>query len=400
MHFLKILVVCQYYYPESFLINEIAPMLQKNGHEVTVLTGLPNYPQGVVPKEYRFFKKRNETVNGVRVIRCAEIGRRNGAAFLLLNYASFALSASLKALFMREKFDLVFSYQLSPITMALPALIYKKKKKIPMLLYCLDLWPASALTIVGEGSPVFKGAQILSKMIYAGADRIAVTSKPFIEYLHTVCDVPTEKLSYIPQHANGVLLHEDLCADASDKKTFMFAGNLGKAQSLETVIDAANLLSDRDDWQVLLVGSGSEAAHLQKKVQELGLAEKVLFPGRFAPEEMAEQYKKADVLLLTLAGDSAVGETLPGKLQTYMTVGKPIFAAINGAAVGVLEDAACGKSVAAGDSKGLAALMLQYLETPETFADCGKNAKKYFSENFAPEVFMQKLLSEMKALTE
>ena len=117
---MKILVVCQYYYPESFLINEIAPMLQKNGHEVTVLTGLPNYPQGVVPKEYRFFKKRNETVNGVRVIRCAEIGRRNGAAFLLLNYASFALSASLKALFMREKFDLVFSYQLSPITMALP----------------------------------------------------------------------------------------------------------------------------------------------------------------------------------------------------------------------------------------------------------------------------------------
>ena len=189
-------------------------------------------------------------------------------------------------------------------------------------------------------------------------------------------------------------------AEADEKKTFLFAGNLGKAQSLETVIEAAALLKDRTDWQVLLVGSGSESENLQKQVQTLGLADKVLFPGRFAPEEMAEQYKKADVLLLTLAGDSAVGDTLPGKLQTYMTVGKPILAAINGAAVGVLEEAGCGKSVAAGDSKGLAALMLQYLENPEEFKDFGNNAKEYFSANFTSDVFMQKLLSEMKALTQ
>lgn len=373
-------------------------MLQKNGNEVTVLTGLPNYPQGVVPKEYRFLKKRKETINGVKVIRCFEIGRRNGAAFLMLNYASFALSASLKALLMREKFDVVLSYQLSPVTMALPAVIYKKKKKVPMFLYCLDLWPASALTVVGEGNPIFKGATILSKAIYAQADRIGVTSKPFVGYLQSVCDVPAQKLCYIPQHANGVLLQEDLTAVASDKKTFMFAGNLGKAQSLETVIEAAALLKDRNDWQILLVGSGSETENLQKKVMENGLSDRVLFPGRFAPEEMAEQYKKADVLLLTLAGDSAVGETLPGKLQTYMTVGKPILAAINGAAVGVLEEAACGKSVNAGDSKGLADLMTQYLDSPEAFKDCAANAKTYFAENFTAQVFMKKLLAEMNAM--
>lgn len=397
---MKILVVCQNYYPENFLINEIAPMLQKSGHSVTVLTGLPNYPQGKVPAEYRMLKKRNETVNGVKVLRCFEIGRRSGAAFLMLNYASFALSASLKALFMREKFDLVFSYQLSPITMALPAVIYKKRKKVPLLLYCLDLWPASALTVVGEGNPVYKAAQKLSKAIYAQADKIAVTSKPFVDYLHSVCSVPQEKLCYIPQHANGALLNEELSSVGEGRKTFLFAGNLGKAQSLETVIQAAALLQERDDWQVLLVGSGSEEENLKRQAREAGLAEKVLFTGRFAPEEMAAQYKKADVLLLTLAGDSAVGDTLPGKLQTYMTVGKPILAAINGAAVGVLEEAGCGKSVPAGDSKALAGLMLQYLETPDTFRDCGSNAKKYFSENFTAEVFMNQLLSEMKALTE
>ncbi len=395
---MKILVVCQNYYPENFLINEIAPMLKSAGHEVTVLTGLPNYGQGKVPKEYRFGRRRKEVIDGVTVKRCFEIGRGNGALTLMLNYASFALSSSLKALFMREKFDLVLSYQLSPITMVLPAVIYKKRKKIPMFLYCLDLWPASAGTMVGEDNPIFKGAAVLSKYLYAQADKIAVTSEPFVDYLQTVCNVPAEKLSYIPQHANGSLLAKDLTADENEKKIFMFAGNLGKAQSLETVIDAAAFIKERNDFQIHLVGDGSELQNLKQKTKDTGLSDKIIFPGRFSPDEMGEQYKKADVLLLTLAGDSAVGDTLPGKLQTYMTVGKPILAAINGAAVKVLEDAKCGKSVHAGDSEGLAKLMTEYLDDPAAFSACGENAKTYFSENFTSEVFMSRLTAELNAL--
>ena len=395
---MKILVVCQNYFPESFLINEIAPMLVKAGHDVSVLTGLPNYPQGKVPKEYRFGRKRREEIDGVKVIRCFEIGRGNGALTLMLNYASFAISSSLKALFMREKFDLVLSYQLSPITMVLPAVIYKKRKKVPMLLYCLDLWPASAGTMVGEGNPIFKGAAVLSEYLYAQADKIGVTSEPFVDYLNSVCHVPAEKLVYIPQHANGSLLQADLASEEKEQKIFMFAGNLGKAQSLETVIDAAVLLKDRNDWQIHLVGDGSELQSLKQKAKAAGLEDKIIFPGRFKPEEMHSQYKKADVLLLTLAGDSAVGDTLPGKLQTYMTVGKPILAAINGAAVKVLNDARCGKSVPAGEAAGLADLMKQYLDSPDAFADCGKNAKTYFSENFTSEVFMARLTKQLSAL--
>ncbi|MBR3955409.1 MAG: glycosyltransferase family 4 protein [Clostridia bacterium] len=397
---MKILVVCQNYFPENFLINEITPMLVNAGHDVSVLTGLPNYPQGKVPKEYRFLRRRKEEINGVKVKRCFEIGRGNGALTLMLNYASFALSSSLKALFMREKFDLVLSYQLSPITMVLPAVIYKKRKKVPMFLYCLDLWPASALTVVGEGNPIYKGAAKLSQYLYAQADKIGVTSEPFIDYLHTVCKVPTEKLVYIPQHANGSLLESDLTSEEKQQKIFMFAGNLGKAQSLETVIDAAVLLKERTDFQIHLVGDGSELQNLKQKTKDAALEDKIIFPGRFKPEEMGEQYKKADVLLLTLAGDSAVGDTLPGKLQTYMTVGKPILAAINGAAVNVLADADCGKSVPAGDSEGLAGLMQQYLDDPAQFSGCGENAKTYFSENFTNEVFMNRLTNELKALVE
>ena len=395
---MKILVVCQNYFPENFLINEIAPMLKAAGNDVTVLTGLPNYPQGKVPAEYRFLRRRKEEIDGVQVRRCFEIGRGNGALTLMLNYTSFALSSSLKALFMREKFDLVLSYQLSPITMVLPAVIYKKRKKVPMFLYCLDLWPASALTVVGEGNPIYKGAEKLSRFLYAQANKIGVTSEPFVDYLKTVCLVPSEKLVYIPQHANGSLLNADLTGPEKDQKIFMFAGNLGKAQSLETVIEAAALLKDRTDWQIHLVGDGSELQNLKQKTKAAGLEDKIIFPGRFRPDEMGEQYKKADVLLLTLAGDSAVGDTLPGKLQTYMTVGKPILAAINGAAVKVLADAACGKSVPAGDSEGLAGLMKEYLDDPAAFSDCGKKAKTYFSENFTSEVFMARLTNELNAL--
>ncbi len=397
---MKILVVCQNYFPENFLINEIAPMLKAAGHSVTVLTGLPNYPQGKVPKEYRFGRKRREEIDGVRVIRCFEIGRGNGALTLMLNYASFALSSSLKALFMRERFDLVLSYQLSPITMVLPAVIYKKRKKVPMFLYCLDLWPASAGTMVGEGNPIFKGAAVLSKYLYAQADKIGVTSEPFVDYLQAVCNVPSQKLVYIPQHANGSLLQADLTGEEKQQKIFMFAGNLGKAQSLETVIDAAVQLKDRTDFQIHLVGDGSEMQSLKQKTKDAGLENKIIFPGRFKPEEMGEQYKKADVLLLTLAGDSAVGDTLPGKLQTYMTVSKPILAAINGAAVKVLEDAQCGKSVPAGDSQGLAGLMREYLDNPAAFVGCGENARAYFSENFTSEVFMSRLTGQLNALVQ
>lgn len=395
---MKILVVCQNYFPENFLINEIAPMLQKQGHEVSVLTGLPNYPQGKVPKEYRFLRRRKEEIEGVKVTRCFEIGRGNGALTLMLNYASFAVSSSLKALFMREKYDIVLSYQLSPITMVLPAVIYKKRKKVPLFLYCLDLWPASALTVVGEGNPIYKGAAKLSEYLYAQADRIAVTSEPFVDYLQQVCKVDANKLSYIPQHANGSLLQQDLASENSEKKIFMFAGNLGKAQSLETIIDAGVQLRNRDDWQIVFVGDGSEMENLRQLTENVGMSQKILFAGRFSPAEMGEQYKKADVLLLTLSGNSAVGDTLPGKLQTYMTVGKPILASINGAAQKVIADSGCGKSVGACDSAGLTGLMTEYLDNPGQFADCGKNAKTYFAENFTSEVFMQRLGDELTAL--
>ena len=134
---MKILIVSQHYYPEQFQINEIAPALVKNGHEVTVLCGLPNYPQGRVYDGYDDKANTEEDIDGVKVIRCKEIPRGKNPLMLMLNYLSFAFWGIRKAKSITEKYDVVMSYQLSPITMALPAITYKQMHKVPLLLYCL-----------------------------------------------------------------------------------------------------------------------------------------------------------------------------------------------------------------------------------------------------------------------
>lgn len=394
---MKILIVSQYYYPERFLINEIAPELVKRGHEVTVLTGKPNYPEGIVNKNYRFGKKKYEIINGVEVIRVFETGRHKGKIPLMINYISFALSGSIRAKFIKKKYDIVFSYQLSPVTSAYAAIVYKKKYKVPHLLYCLDIWPESAAASVGNKESLFyKMLSKISKGVYKSCDTIAVTSAPFIEYLNNANNVSLNKMVYIPQHSNGELLNLDLDKPSGDVKNFMYAGNLGHGQTVEVILQAAALIKKRKDFKVHLVGGGSMLQELRDFVIKENMQEKIVFHGQHPMDEMKDFYKLADALIITLRGNNFVGNTMPGKLQTYMTVGKPIFGAINGAAKEVIDDAKCGACVASGDYKGLADLMVDFLDNSEKYADCGKNARKYFKNNFTKEIFMNRLEKELE----
>lgn len=394
---MKILVICQYYYPERFLINDIAPELVKRGHMVTVLTGLPNYPSGVINKEYRHGNKRRELLDGVSVIRCFEIPRRKGKFNLLLNYISFALSSKMDIRSLGSEYDIVFCYQLSPITMVAPAIAFKKKYHKPILLYCLDLWPESALAHVHkESGLLYKAIKLYSKNIYRLCDRIAVTSKPFIEYFLAIIGLSFEKLVYIPQHADSNFLNLDLSSEDNGITDFMFAGNLGIGQNLETIIKAVQLLKNRKDFLVHFVGDGSKRVVLEQMTKDYGIGGKVIFHGQKEYAEMAEWYKKADALLITLRGNNYVGNTMPGKLQTYMTTKKPIFGAINGAARQVIEEAQCGACVQAEDYYGLASLMAEYIDYPERYLLCGVNAKRYFINNYSFPVFMDRLENELK----
>ncbi|MEE0944414.1 MAG: glycosyltransferase family 4 protein [Clostridia bacterium] len=396
---MDILVISQYYYPEQFLINEIAPELVNKGHNITVLTGLPNYPEGKVLSDYKFGKNREEELDGVHIIRCTEVGRHKGPMWLMLNYITYPFFATIKLKKIKKKFDVILCYQLSPVIMALPAVKYRKKNKIPLLLYCLDIWPESAQAhIRNDKGFLYKLISKISKSIYKSCDLIAVTSEPFIEYMNGVNDISREKLVYIPQHAGDSLLNMDLTAENTQKVNFMYAGNMGAGQTVDVIVNAVAALKDRDDFLLHLVGDGSRLDELKKLASEKGIEDKVIFHGRHKMSEMADFYKTADVLVITLRGNNFVGNTLPGKLQTYMTTGKPIIGAINGAAKDVIETSGCGACVASGDYNGLARLMADVIENPEKYDKCGENARQYFRGNFTKQVFVERLDNQLKEL--
>lgn len=395
---MKIFVVCQNYYPEQFRINDICEQLVKEGHTVTVLTGLPNYPVGKIPKEYRWRKKRKEIINGVKVLRCLEIGRRHGAVMLAVNYLSFMLSATVKALFLKKEFDIIFSYQLSPVTMALPAIVMKKRSKKPMYLYCCDTWPESMKNIISnERNIIFRTMKAFSRYIYSKCDMISVTSEPFIKYFNQVHAIPIEKISYIPQHAEDIYLRMDF-SPINNSTNFVFMGNIGIAQDIDCILEAAEKIKDIASFKIHFVGDGSYLEKGKTLVQQKGLDDIVVFHGRHSIEKMPDFYKLADACLLTLKGDSLIGLTMPAKLQGYMAAGKPVIGAINGAAQDVIREAQCGLCVNAGDSNGLAQSMRDFIENPDKYKDCGGKGREYFKNNFTKTIFMKKLLNAINNL--
>lgn len=396
---MKLLVICQNYYPEEFRINDICETLVDRGNDVTVLTGLPNYPNGIVPKEYKFFRKRKEKIKNVNVIRCFEIGRRKGIIWRIFNYVSFMISASFKALFMRDDFDTIFVYQLSPITMAIPAIIYKKTHKNKKIhLYCLDLWPESLLVEnFNKEGKIYKFIYKLSKWIYKKCDSILVSSKGFIEYFNKELNIE-KKIKYLPQYCEEKIYEKDnmhIEKNKDNKINLFFTGNVGKAQSVETIIKAANKLN-KDNIIIHIVGDGSSLQSCKDLAKKLKL-ENVVFYGRKPIEEMKKYYNMADAMLVTLADEDIIAKTIPGKLQSYMIAQKPILGAIGGETNRIIHEAECGYCVNAEDYNGLAKIIEKFSEDDEeTRRRMAENAYEYYVENFDKEKFFETLLNLLK----
>ena len=399
---MKFLVVCQYYYPEPFRITDICETLVQKGHQVTVLTGLPNYPEGRVLDDYRHGRKRNETLNGVTVIRTFEIGRGNSRLMLILNYFSFAVSASLKALLMKEEYDVVFVNQLSPVMMGIPAMVYKKKHNKKMLLLCLDLWPDSlAAGGVRECSIIYKVFLRISRWIYKSADLILVTSNMFKDYFQNTLGLPITNIEHLPQYA------EDLFSEREDTKegelkdsnkgfNFVFAGNIGDMQSVETIIKAANEVRTHHNITFHFVGDGSKLEECKQLADSFGLTN-VIFHSRRPVEEMRYFYDMADAMLITLKNNKALSYTLPGKIQSYMAAGRPVIGAINGETSYVIKDADCGLCCNAEDYKELAKLILEFCNSDRK-EQMAINAQNYYIENYSKERFMVRLECILKSL--
>lgn len=391
---MRILVVCQYYYPEPFRISDICETLVQKGHEVTVLTGLPNYPEGHIPDEYRNGKKRIETLNGVKVIRSFEIERGSSHLGLFLNYFSFSLSASCKAMFMKDEFDVIFVNQLSPVMMGIPAIVYKKRYHKKILLYCLDLWPDSlAAGGIKEGSGLYNLFFKISKRIYNSADTILVTSSMFIDYFAGTLGMTTENIKHLPQYAEDLFTRsacvpESESAEASRIRTynFVFAGNIGDMQSVETIVRAANELREHSNIAFHFVGDGSKSDECKQLANRLGLVN-VEFYGRRPVDEMPHFYGMADAMLITLKDNKTLSYTLPGKVQSYMAAGKPVIGSINGETSRVIKESNCGLCCAAEDYKGLADLIIQFCNSDKK-EQMAANAQKFYFKNYSKERFI------------
>ena len=386
---MKILLVTQYFYPENFKSNDIALELTERGHEVTVLTGLPNYPEGKIYKNYGFFKRVNENYQGIKIIRTWLVPRGKGGGIrIFLNYFSWAFFASLRAfsLSFQKKFDVILVHEPSPITQGLPAIIVKKIQKIPLHFWVLDLWPESLSSAGGvKNKYVLSFFTKMVKYIYNNSDKILISSKGFEESILAKGNYK-EKLVYFPNWAEESILKGD-----SDypipylPKGFkiIFAGNIGVAQDVNSIIDTALILKDKFDIHFIFVGDGRSKIQLENFVKENNLIETVHFLGRFPLDAMKTFFNQADVLLVSLKDELIFNVTVPAKLQAYLCSEKPILGMLNGEGAKIINDANCGLSVNAGDSIKLAEKVLELYEMSDNKRKIlGANGFKYFEENF------------------
>lgn len=394
----RILVVCQYYDPDPFATGDVCRALAARGHMVTVLSGLPSYATGEIPGAFLSGLRRDEQDAGVRVLRVFTAARKTGVFRRALCYLSYALCASWRALFMQGAFDIVLVYQLSPVLMALPGLLWKRRHGTPLYLYCLDLWPESAKEFIGGQSLAYRLIRRASTAIYRACTRIGVSSRTFVPHLSEGMGIPQAQMDYIPQYADGRLLAIGPKGPPPGAAQLLYAGNLGYGQVLEVVLQAL-LLLPRGSFHMHFVGDGARREALQAMCGDMGLQDAVTFHGRVPLAEMTAHYDRADALLLTLRGDNEIGLTMPGKLQAYMSAGRPIFGAMNGAGQEVILEAGCGGCVGAGDAQGLAGLLLDFIQSPAAYAQCGALARAFFLANFTKEHFLSRLEDAMRGLT-
>ncbi|MGZ6274490.1 MAG: glycosyltransferase family 4 protein [Syntrophales bacterium] len=398
---MKILVVCQYYAPEPFRISDICESLVSMGHEVVVLTGTPNYPTGKIYPGYEWFRKCLEIVSGVKVVRVPVVPRGQSRIQLLMNYLSFALISCIWVGFFKHNFDVVYVHQLSPITMALPALLFKKITGKRVLLYCLDIWPESIVAAnITRSSPVYSLLLGVSRWIYHEVDSVCVSSLSFIQYLKESIKLDIEDKNYLPQFAEDLYMSvpSDDLQSPEGPVCLLFAGNIGEMQSVETIIRAASKLKDLENVQWHIVGDGSARKKCENMTRELRLTNHVFFYGQRPATEMPAFFSKASALLVTLKRHDYISYTLPGKVQSYMAAGKPIIGAIDGDAKKIIEESGCGLCCEAENHEALAKLIRQFVSEPWKVKLYSSNSLKYYNENFRKSVFMRHLVSKLQNL--
>jgi glycosyltransferase involved in cell wall biosynthesis len=387
---LKVLLVCQYFWPESFRINELLLGLVRLGVDCDVLTGQPNYPTGKTFPGYQSFKLLEEHYGPISIFRVPIIprGTSSSAFQLALNYISFIASASFLGpwVLRSNKYDVILVYGLSPILQAIPAIFLKGFKRCPWILWVQDLWPES---IQASGYSVqtntLRLLRLLVKWIYQSADLILVQSKGFIPHIQKL--VPNRRIEYLPNtffDLSKIDPIDDLEIEGMEKSfPVVFTGNIGNAQAVNVILNAAKMIQDRSDISIVLIGDGSQRNWVLREISRLGL-DNLKCPGSLPVEMMPLIMDKAGALLITLVKDPVIELTIPSKLQAYLSAGRPIIGSIDGAGAEVIRESEAGVVVAAEDSIGLARAIIEMSNTSLAKRKVmGTRALKYYREVFS-----------------
>ena len=384
----RVLLVTQYFQPENFKCNDIAFELQRRGYEVTVLTAIPNYPQGKYFDGYGLFKRRVEYIDGVKVIRGFVIPRGKGGKIgLSLNYLSYLVSSCLIALCLslRYKYDAVFVHQVSPVTIGVAATLVKRIQRIPMYFWVLDLWPESLTAAIGLRNKFILG--IFSRMVqrfYRNSDKILISSKGFAKSICENGDF-VSKIIYFPNWVDKALTTKSdvITPDVPSGFIAMFTGNIGASQDFGTILNAAELLKEHKNIHFVIVGDGRARKWVKDQIADRGLNETVHCVGSYPLEAMPATLAKADVLFAALKDEPIFALTVPAKIQAYMSSGKPIITMINGEAMELVLEVGCGRAVAAENSKAFADAVLQMSQLSQLEREqMGNRGREYASNNF------------------
>ncbi|MEJ6002171.1 glycosyltransferase family 4 protein [Paucibacter soli] len=386
------LVLSQYFWPEVFRVNEIVAELTQRGHEVTVLTGRPNYPDGEVFADYAAHPQAYARYAGAEVIRVPLRPRGKGSLRLVLNYWSFVFWGCLLGPWkLRGRgFDAIFVFETSPISAALPALLLRKIKRAPLLLWVLDLWPDTLSAIGIVRSPRLLGwVGALVRFIYQRCDLILAQSRGFFPRIECWSREPA-KSRYFPQWAEAAfdvdLGKVEMAAELGPHCccfNIMFAGNIGEAQDFPAILDAAEQLRERRDIHWLIVGDGRAAEAVRADIANRGLQETVFMLGRHPLERMPGFFKGADALLVSLKAEPIFAMTIPGKVQAYLAAGRPLLGMLDGEGAQVIRDASAGLVCAAGDGAALAACVAEMAALDEQArATMGRNGQAYCRQEF------------------
>jgi colanic acid biosynthesis glycosyl transferase WcaI len=396
---MKITIFSQYYFPEGVpKTSELAESLARRGHEVNVVTGFPHYPGGKLFPGYKLGFWRKHSINEIPVLRMFEYPYHGEKPLLrMFNYLSFMISAPFSAFF-TPKSDVIYVWH-PPLTVGVAAWLFSKFKGIPFVYDVQDIWPDFVVLsgMMREGK-IVSVLRKLEKFVYRRAKHLIVGTITAKENLiHK--GVPEDKVTVLPNWINEDIFCETSApfvdrirkdAGWDDKFVLLFAGNIGIVQGLETILAAAEILSDNSSIRIVFVGDGTDKTRLMSLAREKQL-ENVEFLGRRPIEEMPELMAAANVLLVHLKDSGLSQYVIPSKIMAYLASGKPILVAMNGIAAELIDDSKSGFVVKPEDPRKLADKMLELSELDrETLAEIGGNGKRYLHSNFAKESVIDK----------